>query len=396
MSVFCRYPFTHLFSDSYHMMMPCCYAVCDHPYRTEENANFKAKHIKDGAYEFYNSEQMKQLRLDMLKSDPMTPLVKDVCRNCIANEESGLPSPRHPLDKPVFGRIIDVKMRIFGNSCNLHCFMCNIKNSTGRIKQTKKMIEFNPKVSEYLGYEHIEKFAEDGIGYDLAADNPDLFEIQLNNLKKLAPKIRSFTIIGGEPFIMPSHYKLLDAMIEIGEAKNIGITYISNMTKLQWEGCKVIDYVKEFKHVEVSWSVEGYGKWNDYMRHPSDWNEIIANIDDLRPHIAKFKSGITLSSLSVIHLDKIVEFCQQNNIDYKFNNVIKPEVCRVDALHPNIRKRLAKKYEGTDLDFLCESLLEEVPDWEQRWSDFLEYTEAIDYVNKTDFREVYPELLDLS
>lgn len=378
------------------MMMPCCYAVCDHPYRTEENANFKAKHIKDGAYEFYNSEQMKQLRLDMLKSDPMTPLVKDVCRNCIANEESGLPSPRHPLDKPVFGRIIDVKMRIFGNSCNLHCFMCNIKNSTGRIKQTKKMIEFNPKVSEYLGYEHIEKFAEDGIGYDLAADNPDLFEIQLNNLKKLAPKIRSFTIIGGEPFIMPSHYKLLDAMIEIGEAKNIGITYISNMTKLQWEGCKVIDYVKEFKHVEVSWSVEGYGKWNDYMRHPSDWNEIIANIDELRPHIAKFLSGITLSSLSVIHLDKIVEFCQQNNIDYKFNNVIKPEVCRVDALHPNIRKRLAKKYEGTDLDFLCESLLEEVPDWEQRWSDFLEYTEAIDYVNKTDFREVYPELLDLS
>lgn len=396
MSVFCQYPFNHIYSDAYHMMMPCCNAVCDHPYKTNKDANFKPMHLSEGAYKFYNSDQMRQLRLDMLKSDPYTPLVKDVCRSCIANEKNGLPSLRKSLDRPVFGRIIDVKLRIFGNACNLHCFMCNIKNSSGRIKQAKKMIEFNPKVSNFLGYEHIKKFEEDGIGYDLAVDNPELFDIQIENLKKLAPKIKSFTIIGGEPFIMPSHYKLLDAMIEIDEAKNINLIYISNMTKLQWEGCKVIDYVKKFKSVEVSWSVEGYGKWNDYMRHPSEWNEIIANIVELKPHLERFQAGITLSSLSVIHLDKIVEFCQQNNIEYRFNNINKPEVCRVDALHPNIRKRLAKKYEGTDLDFLCKSLLKEVPDWEQRWSDFLEYTEAIDYVNKTDFREVFPELLDLS
>lgn len=396
MSVFCKYPFAHLFSDSYHMMMPCCYAVCDHPYKNEKDANFKAQHLSEGAYEFYNSDQMKQLRLDMLKTDPYTPLVKDVCRNCIATEAKGVPSPRQPLEKPVFGRVIDVKLRIFGNACNLHCFMCNIKNSSGRINQAKKMIEFNPKVSDFLGYEHIEKFEGDGVGYDLAVDNPELFDIQIENLKKLAPKIKSFTIIGGEPFIMPSHYKLLDAMIEIGEAKNIKIIYISNMTKLQWQGCKVIDYVKQFKAVEVSWSVEGYGKWNDYMRHPSDWNEIVANIAELKPYLGHFQAGITLSSLSLIHLDKIIDWCNENDILYKFNHVINPQVCRIDALHPNIRKRLAEKYEGTNLEFLCESLLKEIPDWEQRWSDFLEYTEAIDHVNETDFREVFPELLDLS
>jgi len=393
MSVFCRQPFDSLFSDSYHMMMPCCYAVTDHPYKTDEDANFKAQHIKDGAYDFYNSEQMKQLRLDMLKPDPLTPLVRDVCRSCIANEANGLPSPRQPLDKPRFGRIINAKMRIFGNTCNLHCFMCNIKNSTGRIKQTKKMMEFNPKVSEFLGYEHIEKFAEDGIGYDLAADNPELFEVQMESLKKLAPKIKTFTIIGGEPFIMPSHYKLLDAMIEIDEAKNINLDYVTNMTKLQWEGCKVIDYIKQFKSVNVRWSVEGYGKWNEYMRHPSIWNQIVENIAELRPHTTTFEANITLSSLSVIQLDKIIDFCNQNNIKYNLNNVIKPEVCRIDALHPDIRKRLAEKYEGTELEFLRESLLEEIPDWEKRWSEFLEYTEAIDHVNETDYKEIFPELV---
>ena len=86
--VYCRYPFTHLYSDSYHMMMPCCYAVTDHPYKSRENTSFKSTHLKDGAYEFFKSEQMSQLRLDMMKSDPLTPLVKDVCRDCIAAEEA--------------------------------------------------------------------------------------------------------------------------------------------------------------------------------------------------------------------------------------------------------------------------------------------------------------------
>jgi len=186
---------------------------------------------------------------------------------------------------------------------------------------------------------------------------------------------------------------LLDAMIEIDEAKNINLDYVSNMTRLQWEGCKVIDYVKKFKSVNVRWSVEGYGEWNEYMRHPSIWNQIVENIVELRPHTTTFEANITLSSLSVIQLDKIIDFCNQNNIKYNLNNVIKPEVCRIDALHPDIRKRLAEKYEGTELEFLRESLLEEIPDWEKRWSEFLEYTEAIDHVNETDYKEIFPELV---
>lgn len=399
MGVFCQYPFNHIYSDAYHMMMPCCWAAVDHPYKNEEDANFKAKHLREGAYEFYNSDQMKQLRLDMLKSDPYTPLVNDVCRKCIAAEKEGLPSYRVPLEKPVFGRIINVKLRIFGNACNLHCFMCNIKNSSGRIKQAKQMMEFNPKVGDFLDYENIKKFEEDGVGYDLAVDNPELFDIQIQNLKKLAPKIKSFTIIGGEPFVMPSHYKLLDAMIEINEAKNIDIDYVSNMTKLQWKGCKVLDYVKQFKSVNISWSVEGYGKLNDYMRHPSNWNEIVENINILKPYCRGFKPAITLSALSVIHLDKLCDWVLDNGLPLDLESsslVLRPEVCRMDSLHPNIRKRLVKKYRGTRYEFLCKTLEKEVTNWEQRWSDMLEYLDAIDYVNGTDYKETFPELCDLS
>lgn len=398
MGVFCQFPFNHIYSDAYHMMTPCCWSIVDHPYKNDES-QFKAVHLREGIDNFFHSDEMKQLRLDMMKSDPYTPLVNDVCRKCIAAEKEGLPSKRVPLDHIPFGRNLIVKLRIFGNACNLHCYMCNPEHSSGRIHQASQMIAYNPKVKDFIGYDVAQDFKVDGEGYDLAIDNPELFDTQIENLKKLAPKIKEFTIIGGEPFIMPSHYKVLDAMIEIGEAKNINLFYVSNMTTLQWQGCKVLDYVKQFKNVNVNWSVESYGKYNDYIRHPSNWNEIVENIKILKPYCGGFDPAITLSALSVIHLDELCDWILDNGLPLRLESsslVVRPEVCRMDSLHPNIRKRLVKKYRGTRYEFLCKTLEKEVANWEQRWSDMLEYLDAIDHVNGTDYKETFPELCDLS
>jgi len=39
----------------------------------------------------------------------------------------------------------------------------------------------------------------------------------------------------------------LNALIEIGQAKNIVLKYHTNLTKLEWEGNHVFDYIKKFK-----------------------------------------------------------------------------------------------------------------------------------------------------
>lgn len=397
MNPFCKRPFDHFFSDAFQMMQPCCIAHCKHPYKNNDDAQFNAVHLSEGVYEFYTSEQMKQLRSDMLKDDPLTPLVKDVCRNCIEMEEKGLPSLRKPLGEvDLLGRVLEIKMKIFGNKCNLRCYMCNLKNSSTRQQQAEKLIEYNPKVSEFLEYDQVQKFNDEIGGFDLSINNPDLFNRIIEDFKKLSKRIRTFTIYGGEPFIIESHYRLLDAMIEVGEAENISLNYDSNLTVLQWSKYKIIDYINKFSNVVLSWSVEGYGKYNDYIRYPSNWDTIASNLQEIRPHVNKLKASITLSSLSVLHLDKLIDYLQDNSIDYTFNYVLTPVVCSLKSLHPNIRKRLSKKYKDTNLDFLCEDLMEEVSDWEQRWSDMLEYLDAIDHVNKTNWKETFPELCDLS
>ncbi len=38
-----------------------------------------------------------------------------------------------------------VKLRLYGNVCNLSCYMCRIKDSSSRIKQTEKLMQIDPK-----------------------------------------------------------------------------------------------------------------------------------------------------------------------------------------------------------------------------------------------------------
>ena len=398
MSIFCKLPFTHIYSDSYGMMLPCCSAFTDHPYKKHYKSNFPCRPLEDGVFSYQNIPEMQQLKKDMTLPDPYTDLVKDVCRACIHSEEIGLESNRQPIeDIPLFGRTYDLKLRIFGNTCNLSCFMCNIKNSSTRIRQTEKMIQYDEKVSEYLNYHNVPDHLKVQGGYDLATKDPDFFNQFLEDLKKFAPKIKQVTIIGGEPFIMPSHYKFLDALIECGESKNIILEYDSNLTALQLEKCHVEDYFDKFRLVSLSWSVEGYGKYDEYIRCPTNWDETVNNYKRLREHPnTDIGATITLSALAVLNLDVLCDWLKSEELKYGFNYLHSPNVCRIDHLHPTIRKRLSKKYANTDLDFLCKTLDEDVEDWETKWNDFLRYLKAIDFVNGTDYTKTFPDLCDLS
>ena len=393
MKAFCSMPFVHIYNDAYGVLMPCCYAAVDHPYhKPYQDATFPAPMIKDGFYEFIKSGAMRQLRLDMMQDKP-TDLVKDVCRKCIALEETGIPSPRQPFNGNLFGRNITLKLRLFGNTCNLKCFMCNIKNSSNRIRQTEEMMKFNPEVGQMLYYDDLSEELKANDGFDLSVADPETFNKCIQDIKKIASKIDSVTIIGGEPFILVSHYKLLDALIECGEAKNIVLRYDSNLTKLHWSGCHIKDYIKHFKKCDISFSLDGYGKYNDYIRFPSKWEEVTANYQEVREY-TNVNISVTLTALSVLHLDELYQWI--GDLPVQWNNIHTPEIAMIENLHPSIRKRLVYKYQDTELSFLCDELSKDVLDWEHKWKKFTSYLEAIDHVNGTDYKSVFPELCNLS
>lgn len=393
MSIFCRYPFEHIYSDIFGMMMPCCDATTkDHIIKpdTGSDSNFPSRSIEDGIFSYMNIPEMKQLREDMKKENPYTDLVKDVCRRCIHAEQHGLPSMRSPAqDVPENGRIYELKVRLFGNACNLQCYMCHIRNSSSRIAQTEKMMQYDEKVSDFLKYDLVPDYLKKGGG----VKHPESFDKHIEDIKKHADKIKTIDVIGGEPFVMSTHYKLLDALIECGESKNIELKYDSNLTKLRWNGCKVEDYFKKFKNVLISWSIEGCGKYDEYIRYPTNWEDTVKNYNFLSIYSnVKVSASATLSALSVLHLDELVEWLELRGMKCNYNTLKAPEVCKIDNLHPTVRKKLSRRYAGTKLEFLCRELDKEVVDWETKWDNFIKYLRALDYVNGTSYEETFPEL----
>lgn len=398
MSIFCKYPFVHVCSDTHGMMVPCCNAATDHPNKPHIKSEFPCRPVSEGIFSYRDIPEMRQLRLDMMKSDPYTDLVKDVCRKCIHAEEHGIPSMREPLERvPVGRRTLQLKLRIFGNTCNLSCYMCNIKHSSTRIRQTERMMKHDEKIAEFLKYDDLPEFLKTEGGYDLSNRDPEAFNSVMEEIKKFASKIDSVVIIGGEPFVMGSHYKFLDTLIESGESENIEIKYTSNLTTLEWKGCRIEEYFDKFKLISICWSVEGYKDADEYIRFPTDWETIVRNYRKLLQHPkTTINTSVTLSALTIIRLDELINFTIAEGLDLSYNQLISPQVCSIGYLHPKVREKLSKKYAGTPLSFLCKTLDEDVDDWESKWNDFLRYLNSIDFVNGTDYTKTFPELCDLS
>ena len=381
MSVYCTYPWRQLFSDSYGVYMPCCMATVDHPHDGcwhGAKSDFPAPKVSEvSPSEFFYSDYMKQLRSDM-RSGEVTPLINKVCANCINEEKKGGKGLRTPSWKEPLGRALSVKLKLYGNVCNLSCYMCRIKDSSSRIKQTEKLMEIDPEFGEMLEYDKLTyDMKHGGVSYNVIED-----------IKKLAPKIEKIYIIGGEPFIMPRHYEVLDALIEIGQAKNIILKYHTNLTKLEWEGNHIFDYIKQFYECEINWSLEGLGEQNDYIRFGSNWESNLENYHKIKKH-ARVWANVCASSLSILSLDKTIEWMKSEDLEYSINNIQEPRPCRIDSLHPKIREQLLPIYKGTILE---SELSAEVEDWEERWEELLRYLKALDKVNKTDYTKVFPLL----
>ena len=381
MSVYCTYPWRQLFSDSYGVYMPCCMATVDHPHDGcwhGAKSDFPAPKVSEvSPSEFFYSDYMKQLRSDM-RSGEVTPLINKVCANCINEEKKGGKGLRKPSWKEPLGRVISVKLKLYGNVCNLSCYMCRIKDSSSRIRQTEKLMEIDPEFGEMLEYDKLTyDMKHGGVSYNVIED-----------IKKLAPKIEKIYIIGGEPFIMPRHYEVLDSLIEIGQAKNIILKYHTNLTKLEWKGNHIFDYIKEFYGCEINWSLEALGEQNDYIRFGSNWESNLENYHKIKKH-ARVWANVCASSLSILSLDKTIEWMKSEDLEYSINNIQEPRPCRIDSLHPKIREQLLPIYKGTILE---SELSAEVEDWEERWEELLRYLKALDKVNKTDYTKVFPLL----
>jgi sulfatase maturation enzyme AslB (radical SAM superfamily) len=253
--------------------------------------------------------------------------------------------------------------------------MCHPQNSTTRQSSNRK-VDFN----KYITF---------------GGSNKELTKLSSNNtideIKKLAPYIYVFLIQGGEPLVMKKQFEFLDYLVEHGHSKHITIEMNTNLTILGTTSNNILDYAGKFKHIDVSISLEGVGKYNDYIRRRSDWDTIESNLLKLRKVTTKIGVFSTVSLLSVLHFDELILWCNQEDLDQTMFVIDNPNELHPRHLPQPIKDKLIYKYESLGGYNIITSALKLDRD-PVKFRKAIEYIKATDVQYQTDIYDLYPEL----
>jgi sulfatase maturation enzyme AslB (radical SAM superfamily) len=232
-------------------------------------------------------------------------------------------------------RILEIQVKSFGIECNLDCHMCHHFSSSIRTKMAFDEGVWNDVVWGNI----VEK--EERSAQAMATKPVDEINDQI---VELAPYIYNMKIIGGEPLIMKKHYELLDRLIKINEAKNIQLKYQTNATTTKAGKHNIFKYIPHFKTVLITVSLDGIGKYNDYIRRRSSYKEILKNMEEFSkyPNV-KIELNSVATFFSVLHLYEVQSFLGQ--YPHHWWPIHYPDQMKANNLPQKIKTKLIPKYE---------------------------------------------------
>ena len=259
---FCILPFIHLYSQPDGEVKPCCIAD---GFDTPES--LREKSIED----IFNSAQFKELRKDMLNG-----VRNKICDVCYKKEDRGEISPRYHFNNNSLWSVpeissdysvsldfqhIDIR---FSNLCNYKCRMCNHNFSSNWYDDAQKIVDEN---NNY---------------FYKSPENKKVLKASDTIVDDLIPylgNVKSFYFAGGEPLIMPEHFKVLkwlyetlpvDGLIYVNEEelkiRNLSIHYNTNLSVIKYDEQSLIDLWRGFRRVYLSISCDGVNEVGEYQR----------------------------------------------------------------------------------------------------------------------------------
>ena len=272
---FCIYPWTHSYQGCQYERKLCCIS------------NDVEGHGKMPTDEFWNSEYMQDVRKQMLTGEEVSE-----CEACYKNERLGIKSLReeanenlewHPegtkkgLEQVLGGStpentILEKKPNYYDYRtihCNLQCVSCGVIYSSTHINLAEEMwgVKHNFKVDKQ--YEE------------------DMAQEMIEGLNE--KRIDNIYWAGGEPFMQPLHWKVIEHMVELLKTdeeyvKSIKMHYNTNLTKNEWKKQNITEILEPFQpsiqasldgtHETIEYTRDGCN-WPDIQKHWKEYNEVL-------------------------------------------------------------------------------------------------------------------------
>jgi len=291
--------------------------------------------------DFVNTPELKEIRLQMLVGKK-----PEKCARCWDQEKTGQESFRKMLNghfPEAYQRILngDHAFQLeylsldFGNKCNLACKMCSPGSSSFLAKEQSQAEGFLSDYEVKFAQEVLRKSSE------MEWYQKENFWIAIRpHLKSL----KRLFIIGGEPFIIDAHLRLLEDILEYGKPEEVEIFYNSNMTIVPK---RLMEVWEKFKVIFVNASIDGTGEYYDYIRWPASFGKVESNLREL--YLAK-KSNVRIvihSTIQALNLVNIVDLVQRfDPIPFFFIPLHAPNYLHVGILPKEIIEKTILDFEN--------------------------------------------------
>ena len=404
---FCIQPFIHIASWNDGSVPLCCVA---HP---EKDLNLNTHTLE----EVWNSEQLKQARLDFLnnKRPPQ-------CNSCWREEDNGVSSHRQiensiwerKLGSDYLDKIVEsthddgtldttpltLDLRL-GNTCNLQCVMCRPRDSSKWVADSKRLSEIlvNREVLNDWRYK------ANSIANSDVFDWFERLETQ-NSLDNFIGDIRHIIFGGGEPLLLKEHERFITRLVASGASEHIELRYHTNGTILNE---RFIELWSKFKQVELYISLDDWGDRNNYVRYPADFDVILKNLRRLDNTPDNITVGI-LTTIHAMNVYNIPDFAT-NLLSQNFKKVGSrglyiigtthwPRYMSTTVLPTSVKDKVVAHWNSF-------SALIESPFWQKKilpqlefmlsrnddtlFADLLDYIEKLDTLRPVKFGNVYQE-----
>ncbi len=393
---FCILPWVHFHLWPNGNFLPCCIWDSSFPM-----GNVNTNTLK----EVWNSQKMRDLRLKMIEDEAI-----EQCKTCYFFEQDlsfeSLRSSANLQYQHLFNRVEetsedgtseDVHMAYmdirFSNVCNFKCRSCGPDLST--------------------------KWYEDAAVYDPGGgpqlplrlrDNDRLFD----ELEPLLGQVEEVYFAGGEVFIIPEHYEILEKWVQSGHTK-VRLNYTTNLSQLSYGRHKALDYWKHFDEIHINGSLDASGARGELIRKGTNWKKVEENrrtILEKAPNV-NFTLNPTIGILNIIHFPDFHRDWIEKGLlkphEIRVNLLRQPLSLRSEILPYKFRQKLKQKYEDhyqylvgkveneadvkqirSNIDAVLQVL--DHPEEPENLAKFKEYMGLLDMIRNEKLVDVIPEL----
>ena len=344
---FCSSPWFHL-----RLTSDGSFETCRWAYKPDHKYNFSNTSL----IQFYNSDQMKELRTELLEGhkpkvcqscyyeesfDKLTGRVRQLHKSVIDKNNFALTlrsSPHynmflHSYENNGHSEYNPTDLQIdLGNLCNSGCIMCDPTYSSRLESDYKKLAK-----QSQLFFDPIKT---QNWSSDINLKNKLIDE--LSDIKN----IKYIHFLGGETLYHSAFYDICEALIKTNQAQDIIVGTTTNGTIFN---SRLENLISSFKEFHLGISIESVLKLNDYIRYPSKIENILENLENflnLRNKCSTLQISlrITPNIFTIYELDKLFEYMLQKKVIAESCNILAdPQHLRMELLPDDIRQEILHK-----------------------------------------------------